>query len=169
MKYKIKHETYLFLIVPIIALLFFFCYVILFKDVHSWIVKIDAIIFCLSILLFTIEQIWGTYIIIDDTSVSIQRLLKRQKLSYAEINGINIEPYERYRRKPTPHTDYRIRMSINLITGKIIKLTDDASLLNGTSGFVTGTRERRPDEEVPIYKAYMQIKPKLKKVYSSGF
>ena len=96
MKYRIKHETYLFLLVPIITLLLFVCFVILLNmPINSIIVKIDVVLFVLAIILFIIEQIVGTYIIVDD-NLKIRRLLRWQNIPYGEIVGINIEPYERY-------------------------------------------------------------------------
>ena len=170
MKYRIKHETYAVLIIALIATLFFFAAVLLLDiDIRSWVIKADVAILILSILFFIVEKIMGTYIIVGDRTVTIRRLTGWKTLHYEEIGGISVEQYERYRRKPVPHTDHRMRMNISIITGRDIKLTDDAGTLDGFFGFITGVRDRRLDEEVPLYKAYMDIKPRINAGRSSAF
>ena len=47
--------------------------------------------------------------------------------------------------------------AVTLNSGKKIVLTDNASEVNGIAGFVTGERDEKPDEEIPLCQAYNEI------------
>ncbi len=167
MKYRIQHETYFFLIVATFTILFFFVSLILLNfDIHSPLIKIDATICVACIFLFILEQIFGTHITVNEGNVTIFRFYSWKTITYDSIASISIENFDRYRRKPLPHYDYRTRMNITLLTGKTIKLTDSA---NSQLNFFILTNERKPDEDVSIYNAYLQIKPRIRKLTSTSF
>jgi len=65
--------------------------------------------------------------------------------------------FSRSRRKPDIHYEYRKKMTVILKSGKNIVLTDNASVVNGLSGFITGERDRLSDSAIPLYQAYEQI------------
>ena len=160
MSYRIKHETFFFIFVCLISILLgfglFFWYIFIDevdKIPYGIIVVLSGIATVAAILYF-VERIMGTKIVFKDNCMVIYYLFRIKKIPLSNIFNVNIEEYKRYRRKPYPHHDYRMRMVISVLKGSDIKLTDDASVFNGS---LLLQKERRPKEEVALYQVYMQL------------
>ncbi len=160
MTFRIKHENKLYLIIPLISILLLFLFVFLNVIPFLFFVLFDIII-SLFFILYFVEQIVGTAIVIEDRTVTIKYLLGREIIAIEEICNLDIEPYQRYRRGNACYTEYRMRMTINLLSDKKIVLTDKATAVKGTAGFLLNIRERVPDEDVELYKAYQIINSML--------
>ena len=163
MSYRIKHETFFFIFVCLISILLgfglFFWYIFIDevdKIPYGIIVLLSGIATVAAILYF-VERIMGTKIVFKDNCMVIYYLFRIKKIPLNEIFNANIEQYKRYRRRPYPHYDYRMRMVINVLSGKDIKLTDDAAKDKSFLRFFSFDNERCPDEEVPLYQVYMQL------------
>lgn len=156
MKYKIRHEQKWILITVLISVLLFFVFVITTAlRFPIWLLFADLAVLILSMLLYFLEQIAGTSLQIEEKSVTIRHLLRKQKITVSEISDLQIEPYQRMRRRggSAAVPDYRMRMTITRTDGKKIILTDKAS----ESGLTFGNPRRLPDSEVPLYMAYEAI------------
>lgn len=163
MSFKIKHENFTNLIVCTVSTLLFF--LILFFDfgIILWGSIICWTVTGISAVLFFIEQIVGTAIVIEDRTIIIKYFIGRKKIAVEEICNLDIERYKRYRRGHGAYTEYRLRMTINLLSGKKIVLTDKATGIKGAKGFLFSNYEEIPDEEVSLYKAYLAIRQRCVK------
>lgn len=163
MVYKIKHEKKGILIVGLISLLLFYLFLFL-----NWGMSLSVALVCMAVavvfaILYFVEQIVGTAVIIEDRMVIIKYFVGRKKIAVEEIAYLDIEKYKRYRRGNAMYTEYRMRMTINLLSGKKIVLTDKACAIKGVMGFLLSNYEEIPDEEVALYEAYLAIKQKCVK------
>lgn len=160
MSFKIKHENSINLMVGVFSILIAFLVLFAFpKETFSlfvWIIGMGILGICA--IFYFIEQAVGTTVVIEDRTIIIKCFLRRRKITVTEICNLSIKSYERYRRKPTAHTEYRMRMTIELISGKKVVLTDTATAVTGMKGFLLCQYDKVPDEEVSLYKAYMAIR-----------
>lgn len=163
MKYKTKHESKLFIIICLVSILLaILCMFAFIKfDIPYQSILVFTNVAVVAGILYFIEQLIGTAIIVDNDSVSISRFGIKRRIPIGEIFNLSIENYQRYRRKPLPHTDYRMRMTLNRLHGSDIVLTDNAATHKGLYGFLAGDYCRRPDEEVELYKAFMAIRSRV--------
>lgn len=164
MKFKVRHENKAFIIMGLISAILFFMFVFALTvvDLPIWTFVVSSGAAVIFAILYFIEQAVGTVIVIEDNAVVIKYFLGRKRIALEEINDVDIEQYERYRRKPYHHTEYRMKMTISPGNGKKIVLTDKASAVSGVKGFFFGELERKPDDEVNLYKAYQIIMTRLK-------
>ena len=158
MKFKIKHETFFYLIVSLISMSISLMFLSLNTDACILICLAFFVVADLFIVFHIIEHIAGITIVIQDKTVIIKSFLKRRKIAVSEISNLHIEKYSRYRHKPSAHTEYRMRMTIELFNNKKIVLTDNATAVNNVEGFLLSKYEEAPDEDVSLYKAYQIIK-----------
>jgi hypothetical protein len=160
MTYKIKHENFLFIIICLISTTLTFGIIFLetVVELPFEIIFVFIGITVISAICYFLEQLIGTRIVFKDNCMIIYYFLWIRKIPLNEIYNSSIEQYRRYRRKPFPHYEYRMRMVINVLRGKDIKLTDDATQEKGLSKYFSLENNREPDEQVPLYQAYMQLK-----------
>lgn len=159
MKYRIKHEN-LFLQVTGI-LLTFLTFILLAVNMHSvtlfWAMIVSLALTVITAVLCIIDKIAGASIVIRDDTVTVTRLFGRKRIKAGDIASVSIEDITRYRRKPEPHYEYRKKMTMLLVSGKKTVLTDNASEINGLIGFVTGQRDMKQDDDIPLFQAYLEI------------
>jgi len=166
MKFKIKHETKGIIILALVSIELFFLLIVLSGlNMPLWLLWVAIAAAVLSVLLYPLEQIVGTSIIVEESSVTVKKLFGKKTIAASEIDAIGIRPYERFRRpaRAAVYTEYRMQMTIALAGGDKVVLTDKATKVSGTKGFILGIRERIPDEEVELYKAYQIIRAMLKR------
>jgi len=165
MIFKIRHETKAVLFITLAAMLLFFA--LMFISVYSLkLILLSLPFLAVSLvcsLLYFIEQAVGTTLIVEDSELTIKRLWKKDTIALSDINDIRIEPYKRYRHpsRGATYTEFRMRMTIDVENNGEIVLNDKATGIKSAAGFLLGRRERIPDEDVPLYKAYQVIQSKL--------
>ncbi|WP_028520929.1 hypothetical protein [Ruminococcus flavefaciens] len=165
MIFKIRHETKTVLLITLAAMLLFFA--LMFISVYSLkLILLSLPFLAVSLvcsLLYFIEQAVGTTLIVEDSELTIKRLWKRDTIALSDINDVRIEPYKRHRHpsRGAAYTEFRMRMTIDVENNGEIVLNDKATGIKSAAGFLLGRRERIPDEDVPLYKAYQVIQSKL--------
>ena len=165
MIFRIKHETKTVLFIAFAAMLLFFA--LMFISVYSLkLILVSLPFLAVSLvcsLLYFIEQAVGTTLIVEDSELTIKHLWKRDTISLSDINDVRIEPYKRHRRpsRGVAYTEFRMRMTIDVGNSGEIVLNDKATGIKSAAGFLLGKRERIPDEDVPLFKAYQVIQSKL--------
>ena len=110
---------------------------------------------------FFIEQAVGVTIVVEDKTIIVKYLIRRKKIAVQNICNINAEKYKRYRKGNKyrrGYTEYRMRMTIELLSGKKLVITDRATAVRNEGIFRSAQYEEVPDEEVNLYKAYMAIR-----------
>ena len=164
MTYKIRHETKLILMIPlvfVISMLLTLLLAYIDAPANALLISIAvcSISMAVSIILYFTEQLVGTRLTLDEGLLTIKHLLGRQTVALDEISRLDIEPYTRHRNpsRGAHYTEYRMRMRIGTGAGRDIVLTDKATLMNRLSGKFFGLSERMPDEDVPLYQAYLMI------------
>lgn len=161
MKYKIKHESKMIRTVSVIAFVLAVAALFFLEGEAAGVITLFAILFALLFYAMSlIEKTAGTTIIIENGYVVIKHILWKKKVSIAEISAISADRYEESRRRSSGHalaryTEWRIRMTMTLASGKTIELTDTATKAVRKS--LLRTYEPLPDEEVPLYMAYQII------------
>ncbi|MBQ8410738.1 MAG: hypothetical protein IJX15_03285 [Ruminiclostridium sp.] len=160
MKFKIKHENPATIIVCFVSIILAFLILFIFSswDIALFIWIGGMGVGSIAAAIYFIEQLVGTAIIINDRTIIIKHLIRRKKISVQEICDIDIEKYKRYRsggRYRRSYTEYRMRMTINLLSGKLV-LTDKATAVR--NHFLSYEYEEIPDEEVNLHKAYLAIR-----------
>ena len=165
MIFKIRHETKAVLFITLTAMLLFFA--LMFISVYSMkLIFVSLPFLAVSLicsLLYFIEQAVDTTLIVEDSELTIKRLWKRDTIFLSDINDVRIEPYKRYRHpsRGAAYTEFRMRMTIDVENNGKIVLNDKATGIKSAAGFLLGRRERIPDEDVPLYKAYQVIQSRL--------
>ncbi len=161
MKFKIKHEQKWILFTILAAGLLFFIFVVLsVKWFSRWLLMADIAIVILTMMLYFTEQLIGTSVRVGGNTVTIKYIFHKRIIAVSDISDLNIEAYQRIRRRGggAASQEKRMRMTISLLDGKDIILTDKAE----KSGFALTEPEKLPDSEVPLYKAYTAIKSLMK-------
>ena len=163
MSFKIKHENSINLMVGLFSILIAFLVLFAFpKETFSlfvWIIGMGISVICA--IFYFIEQAVGTTVVIEDKTIIVKYLIRRKKIAVQNICNINAEKYKRYRKGNKyrrGYTEYRMRMTIELISGKKVVLTDKATAVINEGIFLSARYEEIPDEEVSLYKAYMAIR-----------
>lgn len=164
MIFKIKNETKAVLIFGLVSVSLFFLLIFMMAlSPPSWLLLIFLMVasaaMTATVILYFAEQAVGTSISIEDDTVTIKNLFGKKRINISDISNIDIEPYIRHRHSKSSgcYTEYRMRMRINVNSGKDIVLTDSATAVTGLRGFVFANREQMPDEEVSLYQAYTVI------------
>lgn len=163
MVFKIKHEKRSILIAALVFTLLFFLFLFIGLGPFLWALLACGAASGISALLYFIEQAVGTAIVIEDRTVTIKHFLGWKKIAVESIYNLDIERYKRYRRGHGHYTEYRMRLTINLLSGKKLVLTDKAMAVNSAAGFLLSRYEELPDEEVELYKAYLAIRQRCVK------
>lgn len=163
MVFKIKHEKRSILIAALVCTLLFFLFLFIGLVPFLWASSACGAIAGICALLYFIEQAVGTAIVIEDRTIIIKHLLGWKKIAVESIYNLDIERYKRYRRGHGHYIEYRMRLTINLLSGKKLVLTDKAMAVNSVAGFLLSRREELPDEEVELYKAYLAIRQRCVK------
>ncbi|MBO5377410.1 MAG: hypothetical protein J6A41_03385 [Ruminiclostridium sp.] len=163
MSFKIKHENSINLMVGLFSILIAFLVLFAFpKETFSlfvWLIGMNISGICA--IFYFIEQAVGTTVVVEDRTIIIKCLLRRRKITVQDICNINAEKYKRYRKGNKyrrGYTEHRMRMTIELLSGKKIVLTDKATAVRNEGLFGSAQYEEIPDEEVSLYKAYMAIR-----------
>ncbi len=161
MRFKIKHENFATIIVCLVFTVIAFLFLFLFAGWYLalWVWTGCMTVVSISAVIYFIGQLMGTAIIINDRTIIIRYIIRRKKIAVHEICDLDIEKYSRYRpgnRYRRSYTEYRMRMTINLISGKKLVLTDRATAVKGSILFKS--YEEVPDEEVNLHKAYLAIR-----------
>lgn len=115
----------------------------------------------ISAILYFVEQAVGTTIVIEDKTIIIKYIIRRKKIAVRNICNLNIEKYKRIRpgnRYRRGYTEYRMKMTMELLNGKKLVLTDRATAV--IKGGLLQLAEYRevPDEDVNLYKAHAAIR-----------
>ena len=177
MYFEIKHETTWIKIVSAISCLLSFEAIMMFclitenfEKVPVWIIAVFILLMILlaaASALYFIEQAVGTRIVVEDGTITVRHLFGKSRITPDNIRDVQIERYRRARRKT--HTivckgggyhflEYRLRMTIHMLNGKNVVLTDTAMTeKGGIFGSLFSTMEALPDEAVPLYNAYQVI------------
>ena len=167
MQYKIKNENrFLYIATPVVFILTFL-FLVMEATTHSpvffYCMLASLALGVIFAVLAVISHAARTKLIVDEDAVTIKHLFSSKKIPVKDIVSVNIDTIKRYRRKPEIHYEYKKKMTMSLLSGKNIVLYDDASMINGLVGFVTGEREQMPDYQVPLCQAYEQILTLIKK------
>ena len=159
LRYKIKNENKVLQILGVVFtfLTFIFLAFGFGNRIMFWGMIVCLCLTVLTAVLCFIDLFAGTVIVIEDSFVTVTRLFGRRKINIKDIDHVFIEDIVRYRRKPEIHYEYRKKMTVFLRSGKTVVLTDNASVINGLSGFITGERDVLPDSAIPLCQAYEQI------------
>lgn len=167
MEYKIKNENRVLYIIGTVLFLLAFCSLFAEASTHSpFFFYCMIVLFAfalLSLILAILCNVCRTKLTVSEDSVTIKNLFGKKTILLKDILAVNIDTIKRYRRKPEIHYEYKKKMTINVRSGKRIVLYDDASEINGLTGFVTGDRDEMPDYRVPLCQAYERIMDLLKK------
>lgn len=161
MRFKIKHEVNGIQYVSLAGILLFYFIVICWaQNIPIVLLFIDIAVTIISAIIYFIEQMVGTTVIVDSGVVIIKHLFSRKTIGIGEICGLNIERYHRRRKaaRYARYTEYRLRLTIITSTGKDIILTDTATGANGPMHFISSNNGELADEEVPLYHVYKAIK-----------
>ena len=176
MQFKIKHEKTAVRIISVVSVILWFQAVCGFcllcdalDEVPVWLILPFVVIMVLLIAascLYFAEQLIGTVITVEEGFVTVKHLFGKKRIAFSEISNVQLERYRSIRKKKTtlsPHGGYqffeeRLRMTISVMNGKNIVLTDTAMrATGGLPGGLFSTMEPLPDEEVPLYNAYQFI------------
>ncbi|MBQ6181446.1 MAG: hypothetical protein IJK31_07135 [Ruminococcus sp.] len=167
MSFKIRHETKWIIFLALISVVLLFLAIVLsVLKMSLWMLWTAIAAVTLSMILYFAEQAVGTSITVEENFVIVKRLFGKKIIAVSEINAVDIKNYERVRKRAgaAAYTEYRMRMTIVLSNGDNIVLTDNATKLDGTKGFVLGIRERAQDEDVELYRAYKIINTKINRI-----
>lgn len=157
MKFKIRHEQkWIITSLLICGLLYFLLLLSLLIGFPVWLLYVNTIAVTVLMLLYFLEQIVGTTVIVEADAVTIKYILCKRRIDTADISNLDIESYKRMRRRGGGafYPDYRMRMTFTLSGGKKVVLTDKAT----NSGLALVNPEKLSDSEVPLYMAYTVIK-----------
>ena len=173
MCFKIKHENTAVKIISIVSIILWFQAICLFcliaekaDKMPLWLTLPFAGIMVLltaASCLYFAEQLIGTVITVEDGFVTVKHLFGTKRIAFSDISNVQIERYKRIRKKKStlsPHGGYmfaeqRLRMTISVMNGKPIVLTDTAmTAQGGLPGGLFSTMEPLPDESVPLYNVY---------------
>lgn len=159
MKYKIKHENKVLQILGVVLTFFTFFLIVIgiLNEAMFWAMIASLALTVIIAVLCFIDKVVGASIVIRDRTITINHLFVRKKIDVDDIDSVDMEDIKRHRRGAGVYIDYRRKMTILLNSGKKIVLTDNASEVNGIAGFVTGERDEKPDEEIPLCQAYNEI------------
>ena len=159
MKYKIKHENKVLQILGVVLTFFTFFLIVIgiLNEAMFWAMIASLALTVIIAVLCFIDTGVGASIVIRDRTITINHLFVRKKIDVDDIDSVDMEDIKRHRRGAGVYIDYRRKMTILLNSGKKIVLTDNASEVNGIAGFVTGERDEKPDEEIPLCQAYNEI------------
>ncbi|MCR4703499.1 MAG: hypothetical protein K5665_07560 [Saccharofermentans sp.] len=159
MKYKIKHENKVLQILGVVLTFFTFFLIVIgiLNEAMFWAMIASLALTVIIAVLCFIDKGVGASIVIRDRTITINHLFVRKKIDVDDIDSVDMEDIKRHRRGAGVYIDYRRKMTILLNSGKKIVLTDNASEVNGIAGFVTGERDEKPDEEIPLCQAYNEI------------
>lgn len=157
MSYKIRHEFFPLKIVLTVAAVVFFISLIFLPvsrvNLSWWGIDLGFCIgsmalMAITMILYFIDKAIGAVISIDDSKVVIRQLFGKRKIMLEDIEDLEFDDYSRrvVRRK-----EYRVKLAIVYSGGRKIKLTDNASRIDGLLGFITGEREELPYQEIPLY------------------
>lgn len=167
MQYKIKNENYTFYIISGILFFLGFLFLMITGVTHIRIFLDCMILFfalsAVGLICAISYLLFRTTILVTDDTVTIKHLFLRRKILVKDIVSVNIDTIERYRRKPEPHHEFKKKMTISSLSGKKVVLYDDASEINGLTGFITGERDLRADCDIPLCQAYEQIMGLIRK------
>lgn len=162
MTFKIKHENSTNLLVCLFSTLIAFLVLFAFpKETFSlfvWLIGMNIAGIC--VVFYFIEQAVGVTIVIEDKTIIVKYLIRRKKIAVHNICSLDIEKYKRYRKGNkyrSGYTEYRMRMAMELLSGKKLVLTDRATAVINEGVFHT-RYEEIPDEEVNLNKAYLAIR-----------
>lgn len=158
MEYKIKHENKIIIIIELIALLILIIMIFFASALPLWSFFLVIAVMIAYPFIYLIERAVGTSVIIRDDEMIIKYLIGKKKITFDEVADVQIKKYKRQRHH---HEDYRMRMTINLKSGKKTTLSDTAGAIKGVTGFLLSTPEELPDEDVTLYKIYQEIKSRL--------
>lgn len=184
MKFKIKHSSKLFfygIVIPAIvfsvALLIFILLGFDFSNetaamIFTGIFAVSAVTAIIFIILYTIEQLFGAKIIVENDHVDIRMLLRRRKLRFDDIADAKYYHYEgsRYPKLHLYYSKYlhnryiynaqkgrkyyRSSLDFILSSGKVINLNDKATGYAKKRKLAMSDPNIDPDEDVKLYQAY---------------
>ena len=156
MEFKIRHEQkWIISALLICGLLYFLLLLSLLIGFPVWLLYVNTTAVTVLMLLYFLEQIVGTTVIVEADAVTIKYILCKRRIDTADICNLDIESYKRMRRRGGGafYPDYRMRMTFTFSDVKKVVLTDKAT----KSGLALVNPEKLPDSEVPLYMAYTAI------------
>lgn len=170
MVFKIRHEKKWLQIVPLLLFVFSLVPLLAFAfngkfTVLMWILLIIMnTSMVMGIVLYFMEQRIGTSLVVESDHILIKHIFERKEIKTDDICDVQIERYERHRRKGKHYhyREQRMRMTIYLNSGEEYVLTDKATILHYNPFSIASAHfaqtEYLPDDEVPLYMAYTVIK-----------
>lgn len=122
-----------------------------------WAMIASLVLTALTGILCFIDMGVGATIVISGSLITITSLLGRRKIDAKDITSVRMEDTQRHRRKSGVYVEYRKKMTKFLLSGKSVVLTDNASEVRGLVGFITGERDKKRDDDIPLVQAYEEI------------
>lgn len=162
MKYRIKHQTRAFQVAAMGAMCLYAVLLCISFGVESMVlyrILTGALILAVALTaLCLLDMLVGGSIYVDDSKVTVSHLFFRKSVSIRSIVSVVTENIEIHRRFPSDHFEYRLKMTLSVIPGNPLILTDNATAGLELFGIVFGSKDRRLDKDIPLYQAYEHIK-----------
>ena len=175
MKFSIKHTTKLFYRGIILPWLIFTAslvgFIALGFDITYKLpsmILIGITVLCVAaelifVLLYGIEGIFGTKIIVESDHITVKMLMRRKKLHFDDIADAKFSHYDekrsshhsrKYRGRHVVRNIVRSKLDYYLMTGKVFSLNDDAKGYTQKQKLWTADPALDPNEDIPLYQAY---------------
>lgn len=162
MKYRIKHQNRAFQVAAMAAMCAYALLLCLSFAVQSMVlyrVLTGALILAIALTaLCLLDMLIGGAIVVDDRQVTVSHLFFRRTCPIRNIVSVITENIEIHRKFPSDHFEYRLKMTLSVIPGNALVLTDNATAGFELFGIVFGSKDRRLDKDIPLYQAYEHIK-----------
>ncbi len=162
MKYRIKHQTRAFQVAAMGAMCLYAVLLCISFGVQSMVlyrVLTGALILAVALTaLCLLDMLIGGSIIVKEKEVTVSHLFFRRTVSVKSIVSVITENIEIHRKFPSDHFEYRLKMTMSVIPGNPMVLTDNATAGLELFGIVFGSKDRRLDKDIPLYQAYEHIK-----------
>ena len=131
MKYRIKHQTRAFQVAAMGAMCLYAVLLCISFGVESMVlyrVLTGALILAVALTaLCLLDMLVGGSIYVDDSKVTVSHLFFRKSVSIRSIVSVVTENIEIHRRFPSDHFEYRLKMTLSVIPGNPLILTDNAT------------------------------------------
>ena len=162
MKYRIKHQTRAFQVAAMAAMCLYAVLLCISFTVESMVlyrILTGALILAVALTaLCLLDMLIGGSVRVEGTQVTVSHLFFRRTVSVRSIVSMIPETIEIHRKFPTDHFEYRLKLTMSVIPGNAMVLTDNATSGFELFGIVFGSKDRRLDKDIPLYQAYEHIK-----------
>ena len=162
MKYRIKHQTRAFQVAAMAAMCLYAVLLCISFGVESMVlyrILTGALILAVVLTaLCLLDMLVGGTIRVEDNKVTVSHLFFRRTVSVKSIVSLITETVEIHRNFPSDHFEYRLKMTMSVIPGNAMILTDNATAGLELFGIIFGSKDRRLDKDIPLYQAYEHIR-----------